>query len=128
MSDRPVQPDPLRGLRGIFAGTLVMEAIVVGLALLVVSRIGGALAAPAGCYTAALALAMVVAAFVQRHSWGLGLALALQVAMVAGWFASPALGALGLLFLLVWGFLLYLRWAVVRQQRLPAGGGGKNPT
>ena len=24
-------PDPLRGLRGIFAGTLVMEAIVVGL-------------------------------------------------------------------------------------------------
>lgn len=122
MSDQPVQPDPLRGLRGIFAGTLVMEAIVVGLALLVVNRIGAGVNAPAGWYTAALALAMVVAAFVQRSSWGLGLALALQVAMVVGWFASPALGALGLLFLLVWGFLLYVRWAVGRRQRLPAGG------
>ncbi|HEX5346093.1 MAG TPA: DUF4233 domain-containing protein [Pseudonocardiaceae bacterium] len=120
MSDQPVQPDPLRGLRGIFAGTLVMEAIVVGLALLVVNRIGAGLGAPAGWYTAALALAMVVAAFVQRRSWGLGLALALQVAMVVGWFASPALGALGLLFLLVWGFLLYVRWAVQRKEPLPA--------
>ncbi len=126
MSDPPVQADPLRGLRGIFAGTLVMEAIVVGLALLVVNRIGAGLGAPAGWYTAALALAMVVAAFTQRRSWGLGLALALQVAMVIGWFASPALGALGLLFLLVWGFLLYVRWAVARRQRLPAGDGGKN--
>jgi hypothetical protein len=122
VSDQPVQPDPLRGLRGIFAGTLVMEAIVVGLALLVVNRIGAGVDAPAGWYIAALALAMVVAAFVQRSSWGLGLALALQVAMVVGWFASPALGALGLLFLLVWGFLLYVRWAVGRRQRLPAGG------
>ncbi|MDQ2790618.1 MAG: DUF4233 domain-containing protein [Actinomycetota bacterium] len=127
MSDRPVQPDPLRGLRGIFAGTLVMEAIVVGLALLVVNRIGGGLGAPAGWYTAGLALAMVVAAFVQRHSWGLGLALVLQVAMVVGWFANPALGVLGLLFLLVWGFLLYLRWAVTQRQRIPVGGGA-DPT
>lgn len=127
MSDRPVQADPLRGLRGIFAGTLVMEAIVVGLALLVVSRIGGGLAAPAGWYTAGLALAMVAAAFLQRHPWGLGLALALQVAMVVGWFANAALGVLGLLFLLVWGFLLYVRTAVVRQQRLPTGDGGTNP-
>ncbi|MGH3513568.1 MAG: DUF4233 domain-containing protein [Pseudonocardiaceae bacterium] len=115
MSDQPVQPDPLRGLRGIFAGTLLMEAIVVGLALLVVNRIGAGFGAPAGWYTAALALAMVVAVFVQRRSWGLGLALALQVAMVVGWFASPALGALGLLFLLVWGFLLYVRWTVQRR-------------
>jgi hypothetical protein len=123
VSDPPVQTDSLRGLRGIFAGTLVMEAIVVGLALLVVDRIGGGLAAPAGWYTGGLALAMVIAAFVQRRPWGLGLALALQVAMVVGWFAHPALGALGLLFLLVWGFLLYVRRAVTRPQRLPAGGG-----
>ncbi|MGH3548024.1 MAG: DUF4233 domain-containing protein [Pseudonocardiaceae bacterium] len=128
MSDRPVQPDPLRGLRGIFAGTLAMEAIVVGLALLVVNRIGGGLGAPAGWYTAGLALAMFVVAFVQRHSWGLGLALALQVAMVVGWFANPALGVLGLLFLLVWGFLLYVRWAVARRQRIPVGGEGPDIT
>lgn len=104
--------DPLQGLRGVFAGTLVMEAIVVGLALLVVGRLGGGVSGPAGWYTAGLALAMLVAALVQRRPWGLGLALTLQVAMVAGWFAHPALGGLGLLFVLVWAYLLYLRRAV----------------
>ncbi|MGH3901720.1 MAG: DUF4233 domain-containing protein [Pseudonocardiaceae bacterium] len=109
--------DPLRGLQGIFAGTLVMEAIVVGLALLVVDRLGGGVGGPGGWYTIGLALAMMVAAGVQRRRWGLGLALFLQVAMVVGWFAHPALGALGILFFLVWGYLLYLRWAVRRRLR-----------
>jgi hypothetical protein len=110
-----VRPDPLRGLRGIFAGTLVMEAILVGLGLLVVGRFSGGLWGPAGWYTAVLALAMLLAAFVQRRAWGLGLALALQVAMVAGWFAHPALGVMGLLFVLVWAYLLYLRQEVLRR-------------
>ena len=118
MSNQPVQKDPLRGLRGIFAGTLVLEAIVVGLALLVVGRLGGGVGGPAGWYTAGLALAMVLAACVQHRSWGLGLALSLQVAMVLGWFAHPVLGGLGLVFVLVWGYLLYIRREVSRQ---PAG-------
>jgi Protein of unknown function (DUF4233) len=112
VSDELAQRDPLRGLRGIFAGVLVMEAVVVGLALLVVGRLGGGLA---GWYTGGLALAMVVAAGVQRRSWGLGVALMLQVAMVAGWFAHPVLGGLGLLFVLVWGYLLYVRRVVAGQ-------------
>ncbi len=107
--------DPLQGLRGVFAGTLVLEAVVVGLALLVVDQLGGGVGSPAGWYTAGLALVMMVAAFVQRRPWGLGLALMLQFAMVAGWFAHPALGGLGLLFILVWAYLLYLRRAVVRR-------------
>ncbi|MGH3925007.1 MAG: DUF4233 domain-containing protein [Pseudonocardiaceae bacterium] len=107
--------DPLQGLRGIFAGTLVMEAIVVGLALLVVDRFSGGIGGPAGWYTAGLALAMMVAAGVQRRRWGLAVALTLQVAMVAGWFAHPALGGLGILFILVWAYLLYVRWAVTRR-------------
>lgn len=109
--------DPLQGLRGVFAGTLVMQAIVVGLALLVVDRLGGGIGGPAGWYTASLALAMLIAAGVQRRRWGLGLALTLQVAMVAGWFAHPALGGVGILFVLVWGYLLYVRWAVARRLR-----------
>lgn len=92
-----------------------MEAILVGLALLVVARFSGGLAGPAGWYTLVLALGMLVAAFVQRRRWGLGLALALQVAMVAGWFAHPALGTMGLLFALVWVYLLYLRTEVLRR-------------
>jgi Na+/melibiose symporter-like transporter len=92
-----------------------MEAIVVGLALLAIGRLGDGLAGPAGWYTGVLALAMLVSAFVQRRPWGLGMALVLQVAMVAGWFAHPALGGLGLLFVLVWAYLLYVRQAVARR-------------
>lgn len=114
----PAKHDSLRGLRGIFAGVLVMEAIVVGLALLVVNRLGGGIGGSAGWYTGALALAMVIAAGVQRYSWGLGLACTLQLAMVAGWFAHPALGVLGLLFVLVWVYLLYVRRAVARRVTL----------
>ncbi len=109
------RPDPMRGLRGIFAGTLVMEAIVVGLALLVVSRLGSGLGTAGGWYTGLLALAMVVASGLQRRPWGLALALALQVAMVLGWFAHPALGVAGLFFCVVWGFLLYFRRIVARR-------------
>src|SRR3954471_1484099 len=116
----------MRGLRGIFAGVLVMEAIVGGLALLVVGRLGGGLGGPAGWYTAGLALAMIVGACVQRRPWGLGVALALQLAMVAGWFAHPALGGLGLLFVAVWGYLLYVRWEVARRASIVHQQGSKN--
>ncbi len=107
-------PDPFKGLRGIFAGTLAMEAIVVALALLVVMRFGytGGVGA---AYTGVLAVAMLVAAAVQRRRWGLGLGLALQVAMVLGGFAHYALGIAGVLFCLVWAYLLYLRRIVVRR-------------
>lgn len=115
----------MRGLRGIFAGVLVMEAIVVGLALLVVGRLGSGLGEPAGWYTAGLALAMVAGACVQRRAWGLAVALTLQIAMVAGWFAHPALGGLGLLFVVVWGYLLYVRSAVARRA-MSGTGRGKN--
>ena len=121
----PAQRDPLRGLRGIFAGVLVMEAILVGLALLVVGRLGGGLAGPAGWYTGGLALAMALAAGAQRLSWGPGLALGLQIAMVAGWFAHPALGALGLLFVLVWGYLLCVRQAATRRVTSASSGKGQ---
>jgi len=109
------RPDPMRGLRGVFAGTLVMEAIVVGLALLVVGRVGVDSSTAGRWYTGALALALVVASGLQRRPWGLGLALVLQLAVVAGWFAHPALGVVGLLFCAVWGFLLYLRRAVTKR-------------
>ncbi len=115
MSGPEVPPDPLRGLRGVFAATLVMEAIVVGLALPVIGRFGGGFGSPAGWYTAGLAVAMLAVAFVQSRPWGLDLALVLQVAMVVGWFAHPALGAMGLLFVLVWVYLLHLRQKTLRR-------------
>ncbi|HVH24204.1 MAG TPA: DUF4233 domain-containing protein [Pseudonocardia sp.] len=103
-------PDPMKGLRGIFAATLVLEAIVVGLALLLPTVEGTATWVIAG-----LALLMVVAAGLQRRPWGLAVALALQAAMIACGLLAPALGLMGIVFALVWAFLLYLRRDVARR-------------
>jgi Protein of unknown function (DUF4233) len=111
--------DPQRGLRGIMAATLFLEAIAVGLALPVVAKLGGGISSLAGWLITALVLAMLAAAFLQRRPWGLGLALALQVAMIACWPLVPTLGVLGVVFALVWVYLLWLRRTVA--QRLSSG-------
>jgi len=108
-------PDPWKGLRGVQAGTLFMESIVVALALLVVAKADSGLSGGAGWVVGLLALAMLAAAFVQRRPWGLPLALALQAVMIACWPLVPALGILGLIFAGVWGYLLWLRHDLTRR-------------
>ncbi|HET6259438.1 MAG TPA: DUF4233 domain-containing protein [Pseudonocardia sp.] len=102
-------PDPMKGIRGVFAATLVLESIVVALALLVLSKFGAGATALGVTVIVVLAAAMVVAAGMQRRPWGLGLALALQVVMIACGLLVPVLGVLGVVFALVWGGLLLLR-------------------
>ena len=102
-------PDPMKGLRGVYAATLTLEAIVVALALLVLPKFGEG-ATPFGVTViAALAVAMVVAAGLQRRPWGLWLALGLQAAMIACGLLVAALGVLGVVFALVWAGILLLR-------------------
>ena len=116
-------PDPMKGLRGVFAALLVLEAIVVGLALLVLPKFGAG-ATPLGVsLIGGLAVAMVVASGLQRRPWGLGLALALQVATIACGLLVPALGIMGLVFAAVWGAVLLMRRDVRRRMErgeLPA--------
>jgi hypothetical protein len=102
-------PDPMKGLRGVFAATLTLEAIVVALSLLVLAKFGAGATALGVSVITALAVAMVVAAGLQRRPWGLRLALALQVVMIACGLLVPALGVMGVVFALVWGGLLLLR-------------------
>jgi hypothetical protein len=119
----PAVPDPIKGLRGVFAALLVLEAIVVGLALLVLPKFGSG-ATPLGvALIGGLAVAMVVASGLQRRSWGLRLALLLQVATVACGLLVPALGIMGLVFAAVWGGVLLMRRDVLRKMErgeLPA--------
>ena len=106
----PTVPDPTRGLRGVYAAVLVLEAIVVGLALLVLPKFGVG-ATPLGVgLIGGLAVAMVVASGLQRRPWGLGLAVGLQVATIACGLLVPALAVVGLIFAAVWtGILLMAR-------------------
>ena len=102
-------PDPMKGLRGVYAATLTLEAIVVALALLVLSKFGEG-ATPFGVTViSGLAVAMVVAAGLQRRPWGLGLALGLQAVMIACGLLVSALGVMGVVFALVWAGILLLR-------------------
>lgn len=108
-------PDPMRGLRGIFAATLALESIVVLLSLLVLSKFGDGATVAGVSVIVGLAVAMVVAAGLQRRPWGLALALVLQVAMVACGLLVPVLGVLGVVFALVWVGLLLFRRDVARR-------------
>jgi hypothetical protein len=102
-------PDPMKGLRGVYAATLTLEAIVVALALLVLSKFGEGATLFGVTVIVALAVAMVVAAGMQRRPWGLWLALGLQAVMIACGLLVPALGVMGVVFALVWGGILLLR-------------------
>ena len=61
----PPVNDPWKGLRGIMAGTLILEFIVVLLALPIVARVGGGLTWASGVYLVVLALLMILGAGVQ---------------------------------------------------------------
>jgi len=111
--------DPWKALRGVMAGVLILEVIVVLLGLPVVAKIGGGLSWLSISYICGLALLMIVASGLQRRPWALALNLGLQVAFILGFFAHPAIGWLGVLFAGVWGYILYLRRDV--QLRLKEG-------
>jgi hypothetical protein len=108
-------PDPMKGLRGVYAATLILESIVVLLALLVLPKFGAG-ATPVGvAVIGGLAVVMIGAAFLQRRPWGLALALVLQVVTIACGFLVLALGVMGVVFALVFVGLLLLRRDVARK-------------
>ena len=62
MSEEPVAPDPWKSFRGVMAGTLILEAIVVLLALPVVAASDSGLTALSGTYLIGLAVVMILLA------------------------------------------------------------------
>jgi uncharacterized protein DUF4233 len=110
-------PDPWKSFRGVMAGTLILEAIVVLLALPVVSAVGGGLSTGSTVYIVGVAVLLVLMAGVQRRSWAIWANLGVQVLLIAGWVVYPGVGFIGLLFTVVWLLLVYLRAEVLRRQK-----------
>ncbi|TDZ79454.1 hypothetical protein DE4585_03200 [Mycobacteroides salmoniphilum] len=106
---QPAPPDPWRSFRGVMAGTLILETIVVLLAIPVVKMVGGGLSPLSLTYLIGVAVAMVLLTGMQGRPWALQANLALQVVLVAGFFVNAAIGFVGLLFLGVWLLLWYMR-------------------
>jgi hypothetical protein len=116
-------PDPMKGFRGVAAGTLILEVIVVGLSLLVVHRTAGGLASWAGLLAGGIIVALIVACGLLKHSWSTWLVIAIQVVMIASIVVLTELGVVGIIFGLVWTYLFHLRRDVAKRMaegRLPS--------
>jgi len=123
MSEEPApdaaaqRPDPWKSFRGVMAGTLILEAIVVLLALPVVSAVGPGLTGISVAYVVGTAVILALMAGVQGRSWAIWANLAVQILLVGGVFIYPAIGFIGLLFVVVWLLIAYLRAEVLRRQK-----------
>src|ERR1700737_3682897 len=90
-------PDPWKSFRGVMAGTLILEAIVVLLALPVVGAGGGGLPPVALGYLIGLAVILVLLTGLQGRSWAIWLDLAVQLVLIAGFLVYRVVGLIGLL-------------------------------
>lgn len=113
----PASPDPWKTFRGVTAGTLILEAIVVLLALPVVSVSHGGLTVTSGGFLICFAVVLVLLCGVQGRSWALWVDLGLQVVLIAGFLIHAAIGFIGVVFAAVWGLIVYLRAEVRRRDR-----------
>src|SRR5882762_8775102 len=95
-------PDPMKGFRGVAAGTLILEVIVAGLSLLVVRRGEGGLVSWQGLLAGGVIVALILTCGLLKHSWSTWVVLGIQVVMIASIFVMTELGVLGIIFGLVW--------------------------
>ncbi|MGV0835150.1 DUF4233 domain-containing protein [Mycolicibacterium thermoresistibile] len=117
MSEQPRRgSDPWRSFRGVMAGTLILESIVMVLALPVVVRAQDGFTATGGGYVLALTVAFLLLAGVQGRSWAIWVNIAMQFVVIAGVMVHGAIGFVGVLFLAVWLFIAYLRAEVKRRE------------
>ncbi|WP_026918904.1 DUF4233 domain-containing protein [Gordonia shandongensis] len=124
MSPRYTQPpsDPWKGFRGVTAGTLILELIVVALAFPIVANLGGGVTAASGTYLGALVVVMIVLAGRQGMARALEADLVLQVFVIAGGVFHWSIAVIGVIFLCVWIYIAYIKRDVARriaEGRLP---------
>ena len=112
-----------KAFRGPASATLSLEIVIVPLGLLVMDKVEGGLTAAKIAWVVVLTVGMIVAIARFSRPWALPLAVALQVLMLLGWVVSPALGALGVVFCLVWAVMLWMRHEVLKRLSLGSGDG-----
>ena len=112
----PATPDPWKSFRGVMAGTLILEVIVVLLALPVVSVFHGGLTPLSSGYLIGMAIVLALMSGMQGRSWALWANIGLQFVLILGAFIDVTIGIVGIIFLLVWVLIAYLRSEVKRRQ------------
>jgi hypothetical protein len=116
--------DPLRSFRAIVAGSLVLEAIVAALSLLVIAKLGHGVAADVGLWVVlgVVVVLLGTCGFAGRPRV-LWFVLGIQPVLIACAYFSVALSIIGVIFLAIWGYLWWIRRDVARRMaegRLPS--------
>lgn len=101
--------NPEAAVRGLGAGTLVLEAIVLLLAIQPIRILGGDLGAWGVGAVVALAVLAAVVAGSMRRPWAWHAGTALQVLLLASGLLHWSLAALGLIFGAAWVYALSVR-------------------
>lgn len=111
----PPAKDPMKSFRGIMAGTLIIESIVVALALPVIAKLGAGISSAQGWIVIGVAVALLLCCGLLRFPWLTWVVLALQVVLMGFFFASlPSVGSMGVLFFAIWLGLFRMRAAVAK--------------
>jgi hypothetical protein len=110
---RPGLRNPLAAVRGAGAGALAVEALVLLLAIAPLARIGGAGRGTAIGLVVALAVLAGLLAGMLRHDWAWWAGLVVPVGLLAGGWLHWSLGVLGVVFGLLWGYMLNVRRTIL---------------
>lgn len=105
--------NPPRAVRGLGVATLLMETMVLLLAIQPVRMLGGALTGTTLGVILALALGATLLAGALPRPWAWHAATGLQGALLLAGLLHWSLGALGVMFGLVWGYVLYVRRSIL---------------
>jgi Protein of unknown function (DUF4233) len=105
--------NPPAAVRGVGAGALAVEALVLLLAVAPLAKLGGSDTGPAIGLVLGLAAVAGVLAGLLRFPWAWYAGAAVPVALLAGGFLHWSLAVLGLVFGVLWGYVLYVRRSVL---------------
>jgi hypothetical protein len=117
----PSQDEPTSGLRnpaaaarGVGSATLLLEALVLLLALVPVTKLSGQVSPAVIGILLGLVVVCVVTCGVLKRNWGWYVGTAIQVAIILTGFFNWALLVLGVVFLGIWAYVLYVRRTILR--------------
>lgn len=105
--------NPQGAVRGLGAGTLVLEAIVLLLAIQPIRIMGGDLSGRGVAAVIALAVLCLLTAGMMKRPWAWHVGTAVQVLLLAAGLLHWSLAALGLIFGAAWAYALHVRRTIL---------------
>ncbi|MFI6329023.1 DUF4233 domain-containing protein [Micromonospora chersina] len=105
--------NPDKAVRGLGAGTLALEALVLLLAIQPIRVVGGDLSGAAIGAIVALAVACVALAGQMKRAWAWHAGTVLQGLLLLSGLLHWSLFALGVMFALVWAYALHVRRVIL---------------